>query len=82
MIGMELNYWYKAEELQSFIAESEEAQKKRKRFCYKSLMGFLLNRGKDICALYGIRRTGKTVLMLQAIKDLLDTYHIQAEKIA
>lgn len=82
MIGMELNYWYKAEELQRFIAESEEAQKKRKRFCYKSLMGFLLNRGKDICALYGIRRTGKTVLMLQAMKDLLDTYHIPAEKIA
>ena len=44
MIGTELNYWYKAEELQRFIAESEEARKKRKRFCCKSLMGFLLNR--------------------------------------
>ncbi|MDO5406781.1 MAG: AAA family ATPase [Eubacteriales bacterium] len=76
-----LNQWYTAERLQSFVLKSDEVQKKR-RFCYKQLMGFLLTRGKDICALMGIRRTGKTVLMLQAIYDLMTTYHIPAERIA
>lgn len=77
-----INSWYTAGALQSFLKESEEAQKKKKRFCYKQLMGFLLTKGKDICALYGIRRTGKTVLMLQAMTELMGTYHIPAENIA
>lgn len=41
-----------------------------------------MNKGKDICALHGIRRTGKTVLMLQAIRDLMSVYHISEQKIA
>lgn len=77
-----LNRWHTAENLTEFIRNNEEAQKKNKRFCYKQLMGFLLNKGKDICALYGIRRTGKTVLMLQAIRDLMEVYHIPEHKIA
>ncbi len=82
MNHLTLNRWYTSDALQSFIAESDEAQLNKRRFCYKHLMGFLLNKGKDICALYGIRRTGKTVLMLQAIRELMDTYHISADKIA
>lgn len=77
-----IDYWYTGRELRNFIENSEEAGKKKKRFCYKPLMGFLLNRGKDICALYGIRRTGKTVLMLQAIRDLMENYHVKPEVIA
>ncbi len=46
------------------------------------MMGFLLTKGKEICALYGIRRTGKTVLVLQAMVELMQNYHISAEKIA
>ncbi|MDO5407457.1 MAG: AAA family ATPase [Eubacteriales bacterium] len=79
---MEINHWYTGTELLKFIRESEEAQKEKKRFCYKSLMGFLLTKGKDICALSGIRRTGKTVLILQAINDLIQTYHIEAKRIS
>lgn len=82
MSDQTLNSWITSDKLQRFLQESEEAQKKKKRFCYRQLMGFLLTKGKDICALYGIRRTGKTVLMLQAMKDLLETYHIAADKIA
>lgn len=77
-----LNRWYTADELSEFIRNSDEAQKENKRFCYKQLMDFLLNKGKDICALYGIRRTGKTVLMLQAIRNLTEAYHIPEDKIA
>lgn len=79
---MEINHWYTGTELLKFIEESEEAKKKNKRFCYKNLMGFLLTKGKDICALSGIRRTGKTVLILQAIYDLIHTYHIEPQRIA
>lgn len=82
MSGITLNRWYTGEKLAEFIKDNEESKKKNKRFCYKQLMGFLLNKGKDICALYGIRRTGKTVLMLQAIRDLMSVYHISEQKIA
>ena len=82
MDELALNRWYTAESLSAFIRENEDAQKKNRRFCYKQLMGFLLTRGKDLCALVGIRRTGKTVLMLQAIKDLMEVYHIPENKIA
>lgn len=77
-----LNRWYTAETLAEFIKSNEEAKITNKRFCYKQLMGFLLNKGKDICALYGIRRTGKTVLMLQSIRDLMEVYHIPEQRIA
>lgn len=82
MSEITLNRWYTGEKLAEFIKDNEESKKKNKRFCYKQLMGFLLNKGKDICALYGIRRTGKTVLMLQAIRDLMSVYHISEQKIA
>lgn len=76
------NRWYIAETLAEFIKSNEKAKITNKRFCYKQLMGFLLNKGKDICALYGIRRTGKTVLMLQSIRDLMEVYHIPEQRIA
>ena len=82
MDELALNRWYTAEALIGFIQENEDAQKKNRRFCYKQLMGFLLTKGKDLCSLFGIRRTGKTVLMLQAIKDLMEVYHISENKIA
>lgn len=43
----------------------------KKRDCYEQLTNFmkLPTRGK-ICALYGLRRTGKTVMMEQCIAEL------------
>lgn len=45
----------------------------KKRFCFSQLMDYL-NGGDDprICTLYGLRRTGKTILMAQASKELKD----------
>lgn len=42
------------------------------RFCLDSLITGL-NSTKSVTILYGVRRTGKTVLLLQSIKKLLDT---------
>ncbi|GEM_PF-2127436 len=77
-----LDYWYTGQTLKNFIENSEEARKDKKRYIYKNLMAFVLSKGTKICALYGIRRTGKTVLMLQAIYDLIENYNIKPEKIA
>lgn len=77
-----LDYWYTGQELKDFIQSSEEAKKDKKRYLYKNLMAFILSKGNEICALYGIRRTGKTVLMLQAIYDLMENYNIKPEMIA
>jgi predicted AAA+ superfamily ATPase len=45
----------------------------QKRDCYKELMAFLHRDSNKVCVLYGLRRTGKTVLMKQAtIKPFAD----------
>lgn len=41
-----------------------------KRFLFQDLVDFLGTTGNKICSLYGLRRTGKTVLMQQAINYL------------
>ena len=48
----------------------------RERYLVADLMTFLNNKtnGK-ICALYGLRRTGKTIMMFHAIKHLLADQH-------
>lgn len=44
----------------------------KRRYCYDKLNKYLnLPQVSYICALYGLRRTGKTVLMKQAISDLI-----------
>lgn len=57
---------------------------KKERFILKDLMDFLLNTNNstDICALYGIRRTGKTVMMHQAIRKLVEEYNIDKNEIS
>lgn len=48
----------------------------RERYLVSDLMTFLNNKtnGK-ICALYGLRRTGKTIMMFHAIKRLWADWH-------
>lgn len=42
-----------------------------KRDCYEQLINFMkLHTHGKICALYGLRRTGKTVMMEQGIAEL------------
>lgn len=45
----------------------------KKRFCYKDLQDYLYdNANRKVCVLYGLRRTGKTVMMLQSILDMTE----------
>lgn len=51
--------------------EIRELNGMEKRFIYKDLMEFLENPSYHrICALYGLRRTGKTIMMKQAMVEL------------
>lgn len=43
----------------------------RERYCIEQIKEYLASRSPDICALFGLRRTGKTVLMQQCIEYLL-----------
>ena len=56
----------------------------KERFIFNELMEFLLNKENttDICALYGIRRTGKTIMMHQAIRRLINDYNVDKEEIS
>ena len=51
----------------------QPVQKLRKRDCFKRLHKYMLGdfTGK-VCLLYGLRRTGKTTLLLQAVNELRD----------
>ena len=58
------------EELEWLIAS---VKKFKKRDCYRLLNRYLTSEmfGR-VCVLYGLRRTGKTTLLFQAINDLSD----------
>jgi predicted AAA+ superfamily ATPase len=44
----------------------------KKRFCYSELEGYIMgNDYNRICCLYGLRRTGKSTMMYQAMEDLM-----------
>lgn len=53
---------------------------KEKRDCFCDLYNYLIKKepNNKICALYGLRRTGKTVLMQQAAKELYDKENIKS----
>lgn len=42
----------------------------KKRFCYKELSYYLNSNTDKVCILYGLRRTGKTTMLFQALKDI------------
>ena len=44
----------------------------KKRFCFNKLENYLFSDTLDVCALIGLRRTGKTTLMKQGIQFLMD----------
>lgn len=58
----------KGEMLTSFISDVKDFEK---RDCFSIVSGYISGPKKDmICALYGLRRTGKTVMLKQAIASL------------
>lgn len=72
--------WLTGDSLVKFMSTLDIAGFK-KRHCYKKLKQYLMNRTRDMCALYGIRRTGKTVMIQQGIMDLLES-GVPADEIA
>lgn len=42
----------------------------KKRYCYKDLLAYLNSDSDKVCILYGLRRTGKTTMLFQALKDI------------
>lgn len=63
---------YQGEELKSFIDESLNFTFKE-RFLLKDLHAYMTSgNNRKACCLYGLRRTGKTIMMLQEIKNLGD----------
>lgn len=73
--------WYKGQSLLDIVYNPKEVGYK-KRYEFKRLMEYLLMPNNDVCALYGLRRTGKSVMMRQAIAELVAEHNINAENIA
>lgn len=87
---MEANYitrktqrepWYTGADLLKKLDATSE-RKYNKRYVFNDLMNFLNTKDSDICALYGLRRTGKSVLMRQAMSALIEQNEVKAEEIA
>lgn len=63
---------YTGQELRDLIATSHIGNY-RHRFCYEKLRNFVKDQNDiKVMSLYGLRHTGKTVMMLQMIKELDD----------
>ena len=72
--------WYKGKELVN-ILDKEIDKTFKERYVINDLLNYLKNSSKDICALHGLRRTGKSVLMRQAMRRLLND-NVSPEEIA
>ena len=55
----------------ALLALSENVRGWQKRDCYRQLNAYLYNAERDrVCLLFGLRRTGKTTLLRQAVLDM------------
>ena len=54
------------------LAMAEKADGYRRRDCYRILDGYLHGNDGNVCILHGLRRTGKTMLICQALADMGD----------
>ena len=48
----------------------ESVKNYKKRFCYKYLSNYLYSNIDKVCVLFGLRRTGKTTMLFQALNDI------------
>lgn len=48
----------------------KQADNLNHRYCYKELMKYLNSSTNKVCSIYGLRRTGKSYMMLQAIREI------------
>ena len=62
---------FTGDELKQYIFDTLNVMKyHEKRDIYGDLYGYLQSNNPRVCCLYGLRRTGKTVMIAQAIYDL------------
>lgn len=73
--------WITGKKLEDLLQTNNE-QNYKKRYVFDDLMQYLTTPANDVCALYGLRRTGKSVLMRQAIWELMNEKGISSEAIA
>ena len=73
--------WETGGELLKKINVNKEKNYKH-RYVFEDLMEYLHGTSNDVCALYGLRRTGKSVLMRQAISQLIYNDGVKPEEIA
>lgn len=52
------------------IQKYNTANAYKKRDCYSQLEEYINNDNTNVCILYGLRRTGKSTMMFQAMKDI------------
>ena len=52
------------------LEKYKESNKFRKRDCYRQLIEYIKGNSTKVCAIYGLRRTGKSTMMFQAMKDV------------
>ncbi len=68
---------YTGNSLKTFIEQKiDDKGITRHRFCKSKLDDFLKDNDNKVCCLYGLRRTGKTTLVCQAMKDVEDPVYI------
>lgn len=71
MVDMNLVQIFRGNDLKNLVTQVQDY---KERFVFDRLMDFIYNEHRSkICTLYGLRRTGKTVLMIHAIRELLKT---------
>ena len=63
---------YRGENLKEYLIKADDG-KFKKRFLFKELENYAFGSSDSkVCCLYGLRRTGKTVMMHQLIRDIND----------
>lgn len=65
----------KGKDLENLLKKNQTLASYQKRDCYEKLWKYLSNNEHRLMALYGLRRTGKTVMMQQAVRELDDYEH-------
>lgn len=63
---------YTGSGLKKFINSYTEIEHWKRRFCFKDIYNFAMSNDLRTLAIFGLRRTGKTVLTYQLIKELDD----------
>ena len=55
------------EELNEYCKQADNLNH---RYCYKELLQYLYTKTNKVCSIYGLRRTGKSYMMYQAIREI------------